>query len=112
MSACVARRQRLAKEFHWLLVLLETQFRCQHCVSIILKLDAEMLFFFFKKRRSIYTAQKPQRPLTYFANRLKRHLSINFISFRICLRKKKGFFPIISKSGKEKEHKKGRLQLQ
>jgi hypothetical protein len=40
-------------------------------------------YLFFRKR---YIAPKSRRPLTYFANRLKRHLSINFISFRICLR--------------------------
>jgi 3'-phosphoadenosine 5'-phosphosulfate sulfotransferase (PAPS reductase)/FAD synthetase len=33
-------------------------------------------YFFFRKR---FIAPKSRRPLTYFANRLKRHLSINFI---------------------------------
>jgi hypothetical protein len=47
--------------------------------------------YFFTSRKKVYIARKPQRPVTYFANRLKRHLSINFISFRICLRKKSIF---------------------
>jgi 3'-phosphoadenosine 5'-phosphosulfate sulfotransferase (PAPS reductase)/FAD synthetase len=56
-------------------------------------------YFFFRKR---FIAPKSRRPLTYFANRLKRHLSINFIGFRKCLCKKYCVCTISNKTGKEK----------
>jgi len=87
MRTCVACCQRLAKEFCWLFVLLQTQFRCQHCVSIILVVLREKNSSFPLKKSTTKIAFS-KRMLTYFVHRLKRHLGINFIGFRICLHKK------------------------
>lgn len=53
MGTCVARRQRFAKELRWLLVLLQAQFRCQHCISIILK-HIQKTYFNFTEINSVF----------------------------------------------------------
>jgi len=106
MCTCVACCQRLAKEFCRLFVLFQAQFGCQHCVSIILVALRKKYFTSNEEINNQNNFSKIM--LTYFVNRLKCHLGINFIRFRICLHKK--YVPSAQLVKHKKERKK-KIQL-